>query len=232
MQRCQSWWKVVSFVQPTPYMPRGLGEPPGKIWQKNVQQKNHDILSENKFPRERETFEIIHAPGFRWTILNLQMLVLSCLAPPEVTTTVKIYSLFCSVSFQDTIWPFTRQSWAACGTSSKPYMAVFSISFNIVKLKTTKGGKIEGLLDFFAHRHWHRGALHPCAQRGGRCHPKGFLLLFLFLFPFLSLVIILIRWLWPGAPGVERELWDKKLHDHSRGLVFIEQTIILKVSHV
>ena len=114
---------------------------------KNVQKKNHEFFSENKFPRQK----IIHAPGFRWTILNLQMLVLSCLAPPECTTTVKIYSLFCSVSFQDTIWPFTRQSWAACGTSSKLYMTVFSISFNIVKIKNNK--KVERLRDYLTSLH-------------------------------------------------------------------------------
>ena len=55
MRRCQSWWKVVSSVQPTPYMPQGSGEPPGKIWQKMYRKKIMNFFLKTNF-RDRKLY--------------------------------------------------------------------------------------------------------------------------------------------------------------------------------
>ena len=55
MRRCQSWWKVVSSVQPTPYMPRGSGEPPVKIWQKMYRKKIMNFFLKTNF-RDRKSY--------------------------------------------------------------------------------------------------------------------------------------------------------------------------------
>ena len=145
--RFQNWWKAVSYVQPTQYIPQDSGETNFLImimniifrmswfWTSWIWWKVNNMLSGLSLAIYLTLLScLLH---FKWIFLlrGIHLLI--------------IISSFCQL-----------QRWRRCHHQLSSPQAI-------------KGGKVEGVFDFFARRHRLWWTFCPRSQRSWRCHSKG-----------------------------------------------------------